>query len=76
MLSSLGLGLGLLRSAAAPAPARAFSTTAVAQVLKSHSGAKKRFRVTAGGLVSSVRVGGGEGVWRGKERGVHGGEEE
>lgn len=35
---------------------RPFSTTAVAQLLKSHSGAKKRFRLTGGGVVSCERV--------------------
>ncbi|TXT12376.1 uncharacterized protein COLE_02786 [Cutaneotrichosporon oleaginosum] len=29
---------------------RAFSSTPVAQLLKSHSGAKKRFRLTGGGV--------------------------
>lgn len=52
MLSLFGLGLGLARTSVAPAGPRAFSTTSVAQLLKSHSGAKKRFRLTGGGAVS------------------------
>ncbi|GMK58768.1 hypothetical protein CspeluHIS016_0602100 [Cutaneotrichosporon spelunceum] len=36
---------------------RAFSTSPVAQLLKSHSGAKKRFRLTGGGVYKRAQAG-------------------
>ncbi|KAL7420381.1 hypothetical protein Q5752_005351 [Cryptotrichosporon argae] len=52
--------LATLRGTTVPvtaAPSRAFSASPVAQLLKTHSGTKKRFRATAGGLFKRAQAG-------------------
>lgn len=52
LTATLGLFRPLVASVAGSS--RAFSTSPVVEVLKTHSGAKKRWRVTGSGLVSSA----------------------